>query len=101
MVIPASKSNRNKRRLYLGSHSKIGTKYRTALTKRLREFLPWNCLKGSSGKRVSLRSDLKMVGNLLGVEKLTVVWSVLTEAMKDHTESCRVCKYKLEIYRFC
>lgn len=70
MVMPARTSYRKSPRLYLGSHSKIGTKYCRAF---LRGLPSLNSLKGSSGNRVSLAWDLKVAAKLLGLAKFTLL----------------------------
>lgn len=66
----------------MGSHSKIGTKNWTAFLTRPAGFSFLNCWNGSSGKKVSLRSDFNVVAKPLGGAKLTRCSDSITVPME-------------------
>ena len=73
MVIPAKRSYMKSLRVYLGSHSKMGTKYCKAFLAFIGNGFPLKSWKGSSGKKVSFKSDLNAVAKLLGAAKFTLL----------------------------
>lgn len=86
IVIPAMTSDLKKLKLYRGAHSRIGSMYCNHDTSFCQRDWFLNCRKGSSGKKVSLRSDFNFFEKGRGGGTLTR-WAHSTFVAVGYTKS--------------